>query len=291
MTAKKTDSDVPPTDRLESALREHYGVTDLDERVVAAFHAAGKDVTDLDLEDTAAFAEFHIRGRDATRDLADLAGVEAGDRVIDIGCGVGGAVRALAAEYGAEVTGVDIVEENCRTARRFSDRLGLSDRVRFEAANALNLPFQEGEFDIAWFQHTLMNVPRKAAALDEAARVVRQGGTLALYEICAGPGGEPHFPVPWAGDAELNFLVSPDELRETVAAAGFAERAWREVSAASLEWFRDVVATMESMPADAQPLGLNLLMGAGTRTKAQNVIRNLEEDRIAVVMGVFDRSG
>jgi SAM-dependent methyltransferase len=289
MTGKKTGSDVPPTDRLGAAVRDHYGVEDLDERVVSAFRAAGKDVTDLDPADTASFAEFHIRGRDATRDLAALAGVEAGDRVIDVGCGVGGAARALAAEHGAEVTGVDIVEEYCRTAHRFSERLGLADRVRFEAANALALPFQDGAFDVAWFQHTLMNVPRKDAALDEAARVLGQGGRLALYEICAGSGGDPQFPVPWAGDAELNFLVPPDDLREAVAAAGFEERAWRDVSATSLEWFRGVFETMESMPADAQPLGLNLLMGEETRRKAQNVIRSLEQDRIVVITSVFDR--
>lgn len=282
--------DDPSNDRLEAALRDHYGVDGLDDRIVGAFRAAGKDVSALELDDTAGFAEFHIRGRAATRELADLAGVTAADRVLDVGCGVGGAARALAAEYGAEVVGVDVVEDYCRTARRFADRLDLGDRVRFESANALDLPYDDGSFDVAWFQHMLMNVPHKAAAIAEARRVLRPGGTLALYEICAGAGGEPYFPVPWAGDAGLNFLVSPAELRETVAGSGFEERGWRDVSTASLEWFRDVVATMESMPNDAHPLGLNLLMGEETPVKARNVVRSLEEDRVAVLMGTFARS-
>jgi hypothetical protein len=70
---------------------------------------------------------------------------------------------------------------------------------------------------------------------------------------------------------------------------GFVEVAWRDVTQPSLEWFRDLVATMGSRPADAPPpLGLNLLMGEEAPQKARNVLRSLEEDRIAVIQGVFE---
>jgi SAM-dependent methyltransferase len=274
----------------EEALNEHYGATDLGDEILETLRSAGKDVAALTRDDIASFDEFHIRGREATREVARLAGIDDDACVLDVGCGVGGPARTLAAEFGCDVVGIDVVEEYCRTAELFTERVGLTDGVRFQHGNALDLPFEDGEFDVVWFEHTLPNIEAKGVAFEEAGRVLRPGGTLTLYEICAGPGGEPVFPVPWASDASLSHLVSPERLREDVLEGGFDEVAWRDVTGPSLEWFRDVVASMRSRPADAPPpLGLNLLMGAETPIKAANVVRNLEEERIAVVQGVFER--
>lgn len=284
-----TDDPLPDT-AYEAAVNDHYGVPDLGDEILDALEAAGKDVDDLTRDDIASFDEFHIRGLEATRDLARLAAVDADARVLDVGCGVGGPARTLAAEYGCEVVGIDLVDEYCKAAALFTDRVGLSDRVRFQQGNALDLPFDDGSFDVVWFAHTLMNVGDKHRAFEETARVLEPDGTLALYEICAGPAGDPVFPVPWASDASLNFLVSPDRLRELVRDSGFEEVAWRDVTEPSLEWFKDVVESMQSRPPDAPPpLGLNLLMGEETPIKAKNVVRNLEEDRITVIQGVFER--
>ena len=293
--ASRRGADVPTDEpdagtSYEAALNDHYGLCDLGDRILGALEEAGKDVDALTRDDIASFDEFHIRGREATRDLADLAGVDAGDLVLDVGCGVGGPARTLAGEFGCDVVGVDIVSEYCRAAELFTDRVGLADDVRFEQANALDLPFDDGRFDVVWFEHTLMNVEAKGPAFDEARRVLAPGGTLALYEICAGPGGDPVFPVPWASDPSLNHLATPERFREVGADRGFEEVAWRDVTGPSIEWFRGVVASMQSRPPDAPPpLGLNLLMGEETPTKATNVVRCLEEERIVVVQGVFER--
>lgn len=274
-----------------AALNEHYGVTNLGDEILDALEAAGKDVEALSRDDIASFEEYHIRGREATRELAEFAEVEDHSRVLDVGCGVGGPARTLGAEYGCEVVGIDIVEEYCRAAELFTERVGLTDDVRIQYGDALDLPFDNEEFDAVWFVHTLMNIEDTDAALEEARRVLRPGGTLALYEICAGPGGDTVFPVPWASDASLSYLVEPDRLRELLIDTGFAEVVWRDVSGTSLEWFRDVVESMQSRPPDApRPLGLNLLMGAETPVKAANVVRNLEEERITVIQGVYERA-
>lgn len=285
-------TDDPHRDAADAALNDHYGVAGLGDELLAALEAAGKDLEALTRDDIASFDEFHIRGREATRDVADLAQLEAADRVLDVGCGIGGPARTLAAEFGCEVVGIDVVEEYCRAATLLTERVGLADSVQFRRANALELPFEDRSFDVVWFEHVLLNVEATDEALAEAARVLAPGGRLVLYEICAGPGGDPLFPVPWAADASLSHLDTPEELRETVLASGFEQVAWRDVTGPSLEWFRDVVESMQSRPADAPPpLGLNLLMGEETPTKAANVVRNLEEDRIAVVQGVYVRSG
>ena len=274
----------------QAALNDHYGEQDLGDEILDALKAAGKDTNTLTREDIASFDEFHIRGLDATREVADIAGVADDDRVLDVGCGVGGPARTLAAEYGCDVVGIDLVEEYCRAARLFTDRVGLADEVRFRHGNALDLPFGDEAFDVVWFEHTLMNIEEKAVALEEARRVLRPGGTLAVYTICAGPVNETMFPVPWASDASLSYLARPERLRELVIDAGFDEVAWRDVTESSLEWFRDVVASMEARPPDApEPLGLNLLMGDEPQVKVKNVVRNLEEERITVVQGAYER--
>lgn len=286
MSTEKSKTDTT----YEATLNEHYGVTDLGDEILNALEAAGKDIDALTRDDIASFDEFHIRGREATREVADLAEVEDHSRVLDVGCGIGGPARTLASEFGCDVVGIDIVEEYCRAATLFTDQVGLTDKVRFQHGNALDLPFEDEEFDVVWFEHTLVNIEAAGVAFGEAGRILRPGGTLALYEICAGPGGEPVFPVPWASDASLSYLDPPGRLREIVLDRGFNEVAWRDVTALSLEWFRDMVESMQSRPADAPPpLGLNLLMGAETPIKAANVVQNLEEDQIAVVQAVYER--
>ncbi len=279
------------SDTYEREINNHYGIGNLDERILAAFEEHGKDASTLTREDIAAFEEFHIRGRDATRELAELADIHAESAVVDIGSGVGGPARTLAAEYGCSVTGVDLVEEYCQIAAAFTDRVGLSDRVSFQQGNALDLPFADGSFDVAWLQHMTMNVADKDQLIAEAHRVLQSNGRLALYEICAGPGGEIHLPVPWAEDADLNYLTTPTELQETIASAGFDRVAWQDVTAESLEWFKNKLDKMQSRPVDAPaPLGLNLLLGEDTPALMKNTVRNLEEDRIQVIQGVYDRS-
>ena len=281
-----------PDTAYEAVLNDHYGVGNLVGEIVDALEAAGKDIDALTRADIASFDEFHIRGLEATREVAGFADIGDHARVLDVGCGVGGPARTLAAEYDCEVVGIDVVEEYCRAATLFTDLVGLTDDVSFHHGNALDLPFEAESFDTVWFEHTLMNIEAKAVAFDEARRVLRPSGRLALYEICAGPGGATVFPVPWASDASLSYLVRPDGLRDLAIDAGFDEVVWRDVTGPSLEWFSDVVESMQSRPPDApQPLGLNLLMGAETPVKAANVVRNLEEDRIAVVQAVYERVG
>ena len=288
MTTNPSKGDDPST--YERAIDGQYGTPDLLATIADAYENAGKEFDALTRNDIASFDEFHIRGREATRELADRAGLESDMRVLDVGSGVGGPARTIAAEYDCNVVGVDLVGEYVDVATDLTERVGLGDCVTFHQGNALDLPFDDESFDTVWLQHVSMNVADKQELLTEVGRVLRSGGMLALYEICAGPAGSPHFPVPWADDDSLSFLASSDELATSAVECGFSERFWTDVTAESLEWFRGVLEAMASRPDDAPtPLGLDLLMGERTPVKIGNVVRNLEEDRIEVVQGVFER--
>jgi ubiquinone/menaquinone biosynthesis C-methylase UbiE len=272
----------------EKSINDHYSQSDLAAKITSALERAGKKIDTLTRDDIASMDEFHIRGRDATRELARLANLQSKNKVLDLGCGVGGPARTLAAEFGCSVTGVDLVEEYCRTAEIMTDRVGLSDRVVFHHGDIMAMPFETDSFDIAWSQHTMMNIEDKARLLSKVHRLLRNRGYFAFYEICAGSNSPIHFPVPWAGNPEISFLVTPEELGQILKATGFMEHKWMDITRSSLEWFEGLLASMKARSAGASPpLGLNMLMGETTAEKTANVVRNLREDRIRVVQGVL----
>lgn len=271
----------------QQAVSAHYEVGDLGERILAALRAAGKDVEHLAPGDLAPLDAFHIRGRDATRELAALAHLGASQEVLDVGSGVGGSARFLAAEYGCRVTGVDLTEEYCRVATMLSERCGLAALTSFRAASALELPFADACFDVAWTEHVQMNIPDKARFYGEIRRVLKAGGKLLFHDVFQGPGGRPHFPVPWAGDVSISHLEAPQEIQRLLDSIDFRQQVWEDVSAKSLVWFR---ALLERFATRGRPpLGLHLLMGADAPQKFDNLLRNLDEARIVVVQAVYEK--
>lgn len=276
------------TPRRQDAVNAHYGNGSLVDRMRDMLRSAGVEPSALRPEDVSGFEEFHIGGRGATRDLIELAEFGPGDRVLDMGCGIGGAARTLAREFGCQVVGLELTTEYCRAARWLNDRLDAGGAVEIREGDALDPPFEARAFEGVLLQHMAMNIPHKERLLQECHRVLRPGGRLALYEICAGEPRPIHFPVPWAEDPSLSHLVPPGRLRRVAEDAGFSVRIWEDVSASALDWFRGVLAGAADRPVDAPPpLGLNVLMGESTPTKASNTTQNLAEGRIRVVRAVL----
>lgn len=271
----------------KKTVKKHYGLKDLHATIVDAYKQSGKEINTH--EDTSEFDEFHIRGREATREMAELSNLKKGMSVLDLGSGVGGTARFLAAEYECHVTGVDLAEEYCQIAANISDQVGLSHLVQFKQGDITDLPIDDNAFDIVWIAHVNMNILNKKALISEAARVLKAGGTFAVYEICAGNNTPPHFPVPWAEDPSISFLVKPQELRTMLIEKGFKEKHWRDVSEISKGWFINILNALRDRPSDAPPpLGINLLMGSTAGDKTKNVLINLNEDRVRVVQGIFE---
>src|SRR3546814_5577314 len=151
-------------------------------RILSALTAAGKDLDRLTAEDLSPYDQFHSRGSQATAELAQLLDPQLGQRLLDLGCGIGGPARWLARERGCEVVGLDLTETFCRTARDLSARVRLDASTRFLCADALNLPFAADHFDLVWTQHAAMNIADKARLYREVARVLKPGGRFGLYD-------------------------------------------------------------------------------------------------------------
>jgi SAM-dependent methyltransferase len=118
--------------------------------------------------------------------------------VLDIGSGIGGPSRFLAWRHRCRVSDIDLTAEFVRVAEMLTRLTGLEGLVDYRQGDALDLPFEDMTFDVAWSQNAAMNIAERDRLYREMARVLRPGGKLALQEVAAGPGGPPHFPVHWA---------------------------------------------------------------------------------------------
>ena len=268
-----------------SRVAQHYGRSDLVEAALEALRRIGKDQERLKPDDLAPVDEFHIRGREATEELASLAAPTREDRVLDIGSGIGGSARYLSSRFGCRTVGVDLTPEYCDAATQFSELVGLSELTEFHCVSALDTPFPDSVFDMAWTQHVQMNIEDKAGLYRETARVLRPGGRFVMHDILAGPGGEPYYPTPWASESAISFLATSNELQQAVQAAGFRIAEWRDTTDASRDWFfARLQATAEQGPP---PVGLHLLMGDDAAEKFQNVGRGLQENRLTVCQALL----
>jgi MPBQ/MSBQ methyltransferase len=268
------------TTELNKDIQEHYTKSDLGEMILAELEKAGKDVSRLAPEDLASIDEIHIRGRAATLDLAQSAGIDSTKHVLDIGSGIGGSSRCLAREFGCHVTGIDLTDEYCRVAAMLTERMGLSALVNYRQGDALNLPFPDQTFDVVWTEHVAMNISDKPRFYSEMYRVLKLGGTLALYDVLAGSSDPVLFPVPWARLPETSFVVKPGELQKIINQAGFRVVDWRDTTDAARKVFFSVTEKINKK--GLPPLGLHVLFGSDSRDMAQNVRRNLEEGRIVL---------
>ena len=251
----------------------------LGQAILDVLAASGANLDALTVDDLAPMDQFHGGGKDVTVRLARLAGLTPGLRVLDAGGGLGGQARTLAVEFGCQVTVVDLTESYVLAADDLTARLGLRDHVSHHFGDALELPFDDGAFDVVWTHNSGMNIAAKERLYEGFHRVLRPGGLLTFQEPMAGPVQPPIFPLMWARDPKTSFLRTPEEMRALIEAAGFRTRAWDDATA-------DRARASAARPAR----GIReLVMGDELGAIGHASQRNRDEGRLVAVQAVFDR--
>ncbi|HEY8873079.1 MAG TPA: methyltransferase domain-containing protein [Stellaceae bacterium] len=274
---------------IEEEVARHYGNAGIAARVLAALREAQGPDAPITVDGLAPLDQFHGRGPLATRELVALLAPEAAERLIDIGSGIGGPARWIAAKYGCHVTGVDLTAEFCEAAEALNHVTGLADRVRIIQGSALALPVPDGAFDAAYSQNVVMNIADKALFYREAFRALRPGGRLALSNYCAGTAGDPHYPVAWAMTADTSFLATSEEMRADLIAAGFEIADFRDTTEAIREAQRRNLARLEQ--GERPRVAADIILGERAREMQINSLRNAEEGRIRPVEALVRKPG
>jgi len=268
----------------DKMVSKYYGLSGIMEKIEAGLNLAGKEAGSLTVDDLAAVDEFHTRGRESTKEVAELANIKTSDLILDVGCGLGGTARYLAAQYKCNVAGIDLTEEYISIGKKLTQGVGLSDRVELRHGSALEIPYEDEMFDIVWTEHVQMNIADKNLFYSEIARVLKPGGRLLFHDVFRGPGDPPLYPTPWAEDASMSSLATEIEARSIIEQVGLEIDQWRVKVQESIEFFKSKAAQFQ---ADGPPpISTHLLMGDNAKNKVQNYHRNLSEDRVSVALGM-----
>lgn len=262
-------------------IHSYYSPNDLYNKIIEGLNILGKDLSKITLDDLQPVDEFHIRGDAATKELIALCEFTPDMHILDVGCGIGGSTRRLCHETGCRVTGIDLSDEYIDTAQRLTHLLSMEEQVKFQAASALELPFEDNFFDGIWSLQMNMNVEDKLSWLEETLRVLKPGGRAVLYEVCGGKNTPQYFPVPWAQDSSMSFLVPPDSFREIIKSAGFDILTWQDKTPLAQQAFSGATAPVGA--PNLPVLGVYLLVGEDIQTKAYNLRRNLDEERVSLI--------
>lgn len=231
--------------------------------------------------------QFHVRGLDATREFIGLLDIAPGMRVLDAGSGLGGPARYVAETHGCRVTGVDLTPGFVAVATLLAERTGMADLVDYRTGNLLALDFPDAQFDVVYTQHVVMNIADRARLYGEIARVLKPGGSFGFYDVLAVDGQTPHYPVPWSDSSATSFLLTAAQTQAALAQAGLKPQVWNDVSAEAIAWFGRPRAAAPQ--PQTQTPGLALVMGPRFAQMSANFARNLNQQRVRLVMGVYTK--
>ncbi|OQP39868.1 hypothetical protein A4H97_16750 [Niastella yeongjuensis] len=268
----------------ESQIAAHYSHENLYEVILQAI---GKEPALVTREDLAPIDEFHVRGQEVSRELANAAGLQHGMRVLDAGCGLGGTCRLLAADFDCIVTGIDITGDYIRTAEKLSVLTGLQHSTRFVQGSVLALPFADNSFNAVFTQHVQMNIADKKTFYGEIHRVLTTGGRFIYYDILDN-GELIHYPVPWAADASLSHLITSQQLHTLLGETGFQRIQVTDETEKGIGFFNKLFnrIAQKGLPAS----GLHLLMGDTALQKLNNLRSNLIGKRVVLESGTYTKN-
>lgn len=263
--------------------QKHYSSDNIENRILSSLQEAGLNTdTILTPLDLGALDHFHTGGYQSSVILQRLSNIQANDRVLDIGAGLAGAARMLAASPGCKVDCIELSDDYCDGATLLNRLTGLEDLVTVMKGSATNMPFSDKMFDVAWMQNVGMNIEDKQNLYSEITRVLKPGGRFAFQEMIAGNTDPLDFPLPWATDSSDNFLLSADEMKSMLESHGFVAEYFEDVSDSQFN------PSPNSPSIDLPQINLSLSTYVDNLgLKAENAQRILKDGRIRFYRGVF----
>ena len=241
---------------MTNSVAQHYGNDGIVSRIVSALADAGFDTNDLEPNVFAGADEFHIGGRKGSEYVAKALDIEPGQRLLDIGSGIGGPARFIANTLDVTVEGIDLTPEFVEAAVEISEMVGMTEQVSFQVGSAISIPFDDDTFDASTMLHVGMNISDKELLFSEMARVTKPYGSIVVYDVMRTGEDDLVFPMPWSSTSEYSFV---DTVNAYVKAA---ESAGLELLTVD-DHAEMAVAFFNNPPSEPPPVNLGHLMGTG----------------------------
>jgi len=272
---------------INTHIKNHYSKAQLFEEIIERLMMQGINLNKISRSDLSGVDEFHVRGAEVSREIAKEINLDE-NRVLDVGCGIGGPALMLADEFNCNVTGIDMSHEFILTARKLSELVGLRDKTQFLQGDALELPFENGSFEVAWTQHVQMNVSDKTGFYSEIARVLTDNGRFIYYDIFRKNSSDLDFPVPWANDPSISFLGTIQNMETILKNLGLTKVQTTDQTDNAIEFFSGMFE--RNNKSGPKRLGLDILMGDSTPEKFGNLLKGLKENKIVLQSGVYKKN-
>ncbi len=231
----------------------------------------------LEIEDLFPIDQYHARGIGATVDLGKRMPIRENQSILDIGCGLGGPARYYAKKFKCHITGIDITPSFIEIGNEFNKLTSMSSMVELNVGNGEKLEFKNGIFDGAYSQHLTMNISDRIKFFSEAYRVLKKGSFFAFTEHGLGPTGNPIFPLPWADNQDMSFLLQPKETVTLLKEIGFINIKLIETGDKYIEGYEKLI---QKQPKSEKPtLGIHVIGGSSMHERSINSMRSIKENR------------
>lgn len=199
-------------------------------------------ITALSTEILNGFDQIHAGGIKATQDILQNLAIKEGDRILELGGGLGGVARLIAKKYRSFVVNLDLSIDYTVTGKRLTELCDDCKGVFFITADATNCPLKENSFELVWLQHVNMNIENKKQMFSEIGRLLKKKGYLVFHEwFLSGMPEEIKLPLPWADDMNLNHLCSFDEFANLAKKEGFEIEFFKNETDSSLSFYRKLL--------------------------------------------------
>ena len=131
-----------------------------------------------------------VGGATTTHKFCAEMNLQPGQKVLDIGCGIGGSAFYMARHYGVDVYGIDLSQNSIIIAQNKRDEMrpGVQHRVQFYVADATTMAYPDNFYDVVYSRDTILHIEDKLALFKKFFKTLKPGGTLLISDYCMGEG-------------------------------------------------------------------------------------------------------
>ena len=278
---------------VDEAVAAHYSPARLREKVLIGIERLGKTTATVLSSDLKTMDEFHMGGLRSSMRFLQSMRLSDGDRVLDVGCGIGGFLRTIATNFEASsIDGVDLSPSYIALGSEINGWplirkafLGAAPVLR--VGSALALPYADSSFTKVCMLHVGMNIQDKPRLFRELARVCKPGGSVGIYDIMRLRDGDLTWPLPWSSRVDTSFVARRDVYRDGLAAHGLTLEAESDRSEVVLADLTKHSAMLKDGKLQPSPLELGILLGESPAEKGKNIAALVRSAVLAPVELVF----